>query len=120
MDTKTTYEVVVYNWDKVGDPIEAMHTFTNRYDLYKFTDTLISEGIEYTYFKETAGECVCGETIILGRFTNTCSKCERDYNPMGQLLGPREFWGEDTGEPWYAGDVGYADPDSVFNEEEVF
>ena len=32
-------------------------------------------------------------------FTNTC-ECGQDYNSGGQLLAPREQWGEETGEHW--------------------
>lgn len=31
-------------------------------------------------------------------FTNTCPGCNLDYNPMGQVLAPRDQWGEETGE----------------------
>ena len=43
------------------------------------------------------GEC-CGEKMSLGNFTNTCRNCGADYNSAGQLLAPREQWGEETGE----------------------
>ena len=53
----------------------------------------------HTYIEPTIGLCDCGEKVYLERFTNTC-KCGRDYNSFGQLLAPREQWGEETGEHW--------------------
>ncbi len=44
------------------------------------------------------GKCTCGATVEFGRFTNTCHKCNRDYNSSGQELAPRSQWGEETGE----------------------
>lgn len=43
------------------------------------------------------GECSCGYEVELGGFTNTC-ECGADYNSSGQMLAPRECWGEETGE----------------------
>jgi hypothetical protein len=43
--------------------------------------------------------CVCGTKLDCMSFTNTCS-CGRDYNFAGTDLGPRELWGEETGETW--------------------
>jgi hypothetical protein len=42
--------------------------------------------------------CDCGEKVTLSGFTNTCSRCHADYNSNGTRLGPRHFWGEETGE----------------------
>ena len=42
----------------------------------------------------------CGTWLELGSFTNTCEHCSSDYNSGGQLLAPRHFWGEETGEHW--------------------
>jgi len=42
-------------------------------------------------------KCTCGEEVVCGHFTNTCT-CRRDYNFAGQLLAPRSQWGEETGE----------------------
>lgn len=44
------------------------------------------------------GLCSCGCEVELDRFTNTCDGCQADYNSAGQLLAPREQWGEETGE----------------------
>lgn len=40
----------------------------------------------------------CGSWMKCHGFTNTCDECGRDYNHAGQLLAPREQWGEETGE----------------------
>jgi hypothetical protein len=53
---------------------------------------------EWTYTDPKIGICACGEEVILDRFTCTCHGCGRDYNSAGQLLAPREQWGEETGE----------------------
>jgi hypothetical protein len=42
-------------------------------------------------------EC-CSVKLGCPDFTNTCPKCQADYNWAGQLLAPREQWGEETGE----------------------
>ena len=42
-------------------------------------------------------ECVCGYTLELWEFTNTCV-CGRDYSFDGGILAPRSQWGEETGE----------------------
>ena len=43
--------------------------------------------------------CRCGHgEVELGGFTNTCDRCGRDYNWNGDLLAPRDQWGEETGE----------------------
>lgn len=42
-------------------------------------------------------KCECGEEVLCASFTNTCD-CGADYNMSGQLLAPREQWGEETGE----------------------
>lgn len=45
------------------------------------------------------GLCDCGRKVHLMRGTNPCS-CGLDYNMFGELLAPREDWGEETGEHW--------------------
>ena len=53
---------------------------------------------EHSWWEPALGECeVCGREVILDRFTNTF-ECGADYNGSGQLLAPREQWGEETGE----------------------
>jgi hypothetical protein len=59
------------------------------------------------------GVCACGAHVELDRFTNTC-ECGRDYNSSGQLLAPREFWGEETGES--VSDILMADVDAFGGE----
>jgi hypothetical protein len=62
---------------------------------------MVDLGVRITswdYIEPAVGECVCGNHVWLTGFTNTCEKCDRDYNNSGQLLAPREQWGEETGE----------------------
>jgi hypothetical protein len=49
------------------------------------------------YWEPAVARCRCGAEVELRGFTNTC-ECGRDYNSAGQLLAPRECWGEETGE----------------------
>ncbi len=51
----------------------------------------------WTYRQPAEGRCVCGRTVVLDGFTCPCD-CGRDYNASGQMLAPREQWGEETGE----------------------
>lgn len=53
-----------------------------------------------TYIEPATIRCSCGEIVALEHFTNTCHRCERDYNLGGQLLAPRDQWGEETGETY--------------------
>jgi hypothetical protein len=53
---------------------------------------------EHSYTTPAVCECACGCEVELSGFTNTCDRCNRDYNMSGQLLAPRECWGEETGE----------------------
>ena len=55
---------------------------------------------EWSYKVPRVGRCSCGEEVELSRFTNTCYKCDTDYNSAGQQLAPREQWGYETGEHW--------------------
>jgi hypothetical protein len=53
---------------------------------------------EHSWCEPAVGICeVCGSEVVLHGFTNTCD-CGADYNGSGQLLAPREQWGEETGE----------------------
>jgi len=46
-------------------------------------------------------DCVCGARIErYSSWANECDRCGREYNGSGQLLAPREQWGEETGEDW--------------------
>jgi hypothetical protein len=53
-----------------------------------------------SYMEPAKKRCSCGEVVRLERFTNTCQGCDADYNMHGQILAPREHWGEETGEHW--------------------
>lgn len=55
------------------------------------------ETYENRYREPAVGECVCGASVCLDSFTNTCD-CGRDYNRSGNLLAARALWGDDTGE----------------------
>ena len=50
----------------------------------------------HRWVEPAVGECVCGAEVELYGFTNTCDRCHRDYNMSGQMLCPRELWGEET------------------------
>lgn len=54
--------------------------------------------LKHRYRQPAVGKCSCGCEVTLDGFTNTCDRCERDYNSGGQLLAPRSQWGEETGE----------------------
>lgn len=53
---------------------------------------------QYVEIERKKIRCDCGEELILENFTNTCPRCDADYNSGGQLLAPRSQWGEETGE----------------------
>lgn len=40
----------------------------------------------------------CSEELPCPNFTNVCPICGSSYNWAGQLLAPRDCWGEETGE----------------------
>jgi len=64
---------------------------------------VIAEGIQkdkWSYTEPAIGKCSCGEEVVLSSFTNTCDKCDSDYNMQGDLLDHRSQWGEETGEHW--------------------
>lgn len=61
--------------------------------------TIIKKSKYFGYNKEPMVIiCNCGTTLELPEFTNTCPGCNLDYNSMGQMLAPRDQWGEETGE----------------------
>lgn len=65
-----------------------------------YSPDYIDEGVivlESSYRQPSIGRCSCGREVELWGFTNTCD-CGLDYNSSGQLLAPRCFWGEETGE----------------------
>lgn len=53
----------------------------------------------HIYKEPRIGRCFCGAAVELDKFTCPCA-CGRYYNWNGQLLAPREQWGEETGEHW--------------------
>ena len=64
---------------------------------------VVNEGIRKhtsSYMSPAIGVCSCGCKVELANFTNTCEKCESDYNLNGDLLAPRTQWGYETGESW--------------------
>lgn len=66
------------------------------------THDVIDEGVRTDtscYRQPAIGRCECGREVWLDGFTCPCD-CGRDYNSAGQLLAPREQWGEETGEHW--------------------
>lgn len=65
-----------------------------------FTDDRISyEGIQdfsRDYRHGATVKCNCGETVYCDdRNYNSCTKCPREYNFMGQQLAPRSQWGSE-------------------------
>lgn len=44
------------------------------------------------------GRCECGREVELYDYWANACECGREYNISGQLLAPREDWGEETGE----------------------
>lgn len=66
------------------------------------TFDVIDRGIEtyeHHYWEPGAIRCdVCqAEVVLEDSFLNPCT-CGADYSGTGQLLAPREQWGEETGE----------------------
>ena len=53
--------------------------------------------ISWSYRVAAVGLCECGREVELDGFTCSC-ECGAEYNSSGQLLAPREQWGEETGE----------------------
>ena len=42
-----------------------------------------------------------GHVNLISSWANSCDKCDSEYNGAGQLLAPRDHWGEETGETFY-------------------
>lgn len=63
---------------------------------------VIDNGVEVynnSYMQPAIGLCNnCGIEVQLHGSTNTCEKCNTDYNLFGQELAPRSQWGYETGE----------------------
>ena len=67
---------------------------------YEVNDLGIVENKE-SYRSPAIGICdKCNSKVELINNTNTCDKCETDYNMFGQQLAPRNQWGYETGEHW--------------------
>jgi hypothetical protein len=50
----------------------------------------------HTYWEPARGRCDCGTIVILNSsWTNSCERCGREYNGVGQLLAPRSQWGDE-------------------------
>ena len=64
--------------------------------------------------------CDCGEELEMYRpgADIHCDKCNRAYTSSGQLLAPREQWGEAEGNGETAADYdqGVANPERAFDE----
>lgn len=61
--------------------------------------------------------CDCGEELDMIRpGADIHCDCGRSYNSAGQLLAPREQWGEETGETASDYDRGFANPERAFDE----
>lgn len=59
----------------------------------------VVERYDHAYTEPAVGRCDCGRKVTLQGFTCPC-ECGLEYNSGGQLLAPREQWGEETGEHW--------------------
>lgn len=46
---------------------------------------------------ERKAKCECGRELVSYGYDIDC-ECGRTYNASFQLLAPRRFWGEETGE----------------------
>lgn len=108
------YEGHIGSWgfafpcDAAGNIDQAQMTDSSRASLAKCLEgcdgktKIVDGGVEHrTYYhrQQRLGKCDCGRIVELDRFTCPC-ECGRDYNSSGQLLAPREQWGEETGECW--------------------
>lgn len=63
--------------------------------------------------------CDCGKTLHFESRPGAdidCGRCGLEYNSSGQLLAPREQWGEETGETAADYDQGFNNPGNAFDE----
>lgn len=72
---------------------------TGEFNGHKFKAPVIQK-FTHSYTEPAIGKCACGRKVALQGFTCPCD-CGREYNGSGQLLAPREQWGEETGEYFY-------------------
>ncbi len=89
--------------DKEGNifPLEYQAARDNLADCLAGKNNVEDLGVQHwtqVYYEPAIARCICGHEISLASFTNTCSKCGRDYNQAGQQLASRSQWGEETGE----------------------
>lgn len=63
-------------------------------------------------------KCDCGIELEMDRpGADIHCDCGRSYTSSGQLLAPREQWGEETGESASDYDQGFACPERAFDED---
>lgn len=62
-------------------------------------------------------KCDCDKELVIFSSHDIHCDCGRSYNSAGQLLAPREQWGEETGETAADYDRGVADPEAAFSED---
>jgi hypothetical protein len=91
-----------FDCDAAGVPTFANPSQRDNYNRVKDHPAYRCLGVrveEWTYAIPAVGRCGCGcgRQVTLDGFTNACD-CGRDYNMNGQLLAPRDQWGEETGE----------------------
>lgn len=92
-----------FDCDKKGNVLTTTANNSNYQKCISGEYDVIAEGIqkrESSYMSPAIGRCTCGEEVILDSFTNTCDRCNKDYNMQGDLLAPRSQWGEETNEHW--------------------
>jgi len=91
--------------DETGIGKDASKMFDDVVDAHEYLDRVKENlgGNERITFCKVYPivECACGEKVYCSSFTNTCDKCNADYNFNGSLLAPRDQWGEETGETWW-------------------
>jgi hypothetical protein len=79
-------------------------TFIDRDEAHEYRESIEKEMQDYQYTRWSkvipVVTCHCGEKVYCTAFTNTCDRCEADYNFNGELLADRSQWGEETGESW--------------------
>lgn len=94
-----------FECDKTGHPLFPLEglPWENYLKCVMGVYSVHDEGIvvsEYSYRERAILKCTCGNEVVLSSFTNTCMVCRADYNMSGELLAPRCYWGEETGEHW--------------------
>ena len=90
------YEAIQEGKDSFQDNIKSVLIDPRKRGIIKPRRRI--QGEMGSYVEPAVMRCKCGHELNLESFTNTCEKCDRDYNDMGHLLAPRSQWGEETGE----------------------